>query len=205
MVMEEQELTEVPSHCPVCDQDLVVTRLECGSCGTEVTGNFSLGRVALLREPHASLIEMFLRARGNVKEMERELGLSYPTVRARLDEAFNAAGFPRTADGGPEPMGDVDLGEHIRARVEEALNRVHLEDRIRAHVDRGLAQVDRAQADINRAQAGLNRARARAARSQRVDEEIAAARKEILDRLERGEIDAAEAGALLRELKDRRS
>ena len=44
-----------------------------------------------LPEPHASLLELFLRVRGNVKEMERELGLSYPTVRARLEAALGAA------------------------------------------------------------------------------------------------------------------
>jgi hypothetical protein len=201
--MEEQEQTQVPSHCPVCGQDLIVTRLECGSCGTEVTGNFTLGRVAMLHEPHASLIEMFLRARGNVKEMERELGLSYPTVRARLDEAFNAAGFPRSGDPDGEPLGDVDLGEAIRARVEDALNKVHLEDRIRAHVDRGLAEVHRAQAEVHRAQSGLDQARSRAERHRREDT-TATVRKEILDQLDRGDITAEQAMALLRELKDRR-
>lgn len=92
--MDEQPST-LPSHCPVCRSDLQVTHLECATCGAEVTGRFPLGRLATLREPHASLIELFLRVRGNVKEMERELGLSYPTVRARLDEAFTAAGFGR--------------------------------------------------------------------------------------------------------------
>ncbi len=44
-----------------------------------------------LPEPFASLLELFIRVRGNVKDVERELGLSYPTVRSRLDEAFKAA------------------------------------------------------------------------------------------------------------------
>jgi hypothetical protein len=88
----------LPFHCPVCHGELMVTRLECPSCGAEVTGEFSLSRLATLREPYASLIEMFLRVRGNVKEMERELGLSYPTVRARLEEALTAAGLGRRAE-----------------------------------------------------------------------------------------------------------
>ncbi len=57
-----------------------------------------MNRLATLREPYASLIELFLRVRGNVKEMERALGLSYPTVRARLEEALVAAGFGREAE-----------------------------------------------------------------------------------------------------------
>ena len=95
--MNERDINPTPSHCPVCQGDLLVTRLQCPACGTDVAGTFTLGRLASLREPHASLIELFLRVRGNVKEMERELGLSYPTVRARLEEAFTAAGLDRAA------------------------------------------------------------------------------------------------------------
>lgn len=93
--MEEQQTTSAPAHCPVCQAGLLVTRLHCPACGTEVGGSFTLGRLAGLREPYASLIELFLRVRGNMKEMERELGLSYPTVRARLEEALGAAGLGR--------------------------------------------------------------------------------------------------------------
>jgi hypothetical protein len=95
--MNETE-RHLPINCPVCQSDLLVTRLECPSCGAEVTGEFTLSHLASLREPYASLIEMFLRVRGNVKEMERELGLSYPTVRARLEEALTAAGLGRQVE-----------------------------------------------------------------------------------------------------------
>ncbi len=84
-----------PTICPACAGNLAVTRLQCPACGTEVVGAFGLGQLARLREPHASLLALFLRVRGNMKEMERELGVSYPTVRARLEEALTAAGFER--------------------------------------------------------------------------------------------------------------
>ena len=132
--MSELHLTNLPAQCPVCQGNLLVTRLQCPSCGSEVTGEFTLSRLATLREPHASLLEMFLRVRGNVKEMERELGISYPTVRARLEEALTAAGLGRREE---------------------------------------------------------------------LDREMADRRTEILDRLERGDISAAEAAARLRELKRR--
>jgi hypothetical protein len=96
--MNEQQPAPIPTQCPVCQSDLVVTRLQCPSCLAEVGGEFRLSRLASLREPHASLLELFLRVRGNVKEMERELGLSYPTVRARLEEALTAAGLGRRAE-----------------------------------------------------------------------------------------------------------
>jgi hypothetical protein len=94
----------MPSHCPACNHDLAITRLQCPACGTEVAGVFTLSRLASLREPHASLIELFLRVEGNVKDMERALGLSYPTVRARLKEAFAAAGLDQPRPTVPPPM-----------------------------------------------------------------------------------------------------
>src|SRR5579871_178276 len=87
----------LPVQCPACAGGLTITKLQCATCGTEVAGNFPLSRLVSVREPHASLLELFLRVRGNVKEMERELGLSYPTVRARLEEALAAAGLDRAA------------------------------------------------------------------------------------------------------------
>src|SRR5690242_11906836 len=86
--METHASTTIPTHCPSCGSGLYVTRLQCPSCGTEMAGTFTFGRLAQLAEPYASLLELFLRVRGNMKEMERELGLSYPTVRARLEEAL---------------------------------------------------------------------------------------------------------------------
>jgi hypothetical protein len=191
--MEEQEITQAPTQCPVCGHDLFVTRLECGSCGTEVTGMFSLGRLASLREPHASLIEMFLRVRGNVKDMERELGLSYPTVRARLEEALTAAGFEKAGEPAGEPMMDVDLGQMIRDRVERELSQVNLDEHIRARVERSLHGIDR-----------MHRGRERHRRA-RSNEAIAQERRAILDRLESGEISADEAAELLRDVNERSS
>ena|SRR6266542_3370707 len=110
-----------PSRCPSCATELVVSRLQCPACGTEVAGRFAQGRLVNLPEPHASLLELFLRVRGNAKEMERELGLSYPTVRARLDEAFTAAGLARLAEAGPGQTDDVSGRQ--RSDILDALER----------------------------------------------------------------------------------
>lgn len=83
-------MDRLPVHCPTCRHDLTVTHLRCSSCGREVDGAFSPLRLVNLDEPHATLLEHFLRVRGNMREMERELGLAYSTVRSRLDEAFTA-------------------------------------------------------------------------------------------------------------------
>ena len=117
--MDTQQAHGAPTHCPTCAGELVIARLQCPACGTEVAGTFTLGRLAGLREPHASLLELFLRVRGNVKEMERELGLSYPTVRARLEEALAAAGLDRA----PQPAVDEAHLAAQRGAVLDALER----------------------------------------------------------------------------------
>ena len=126
--MNEKQVTSVPIHCPVCQGDLLVTRLQCPSCLAEVAGEFSLSRLASLREPHASLLELFLRVRGNVKEMERELGLSYPTVRARIEEALTAAGLGRRAESDADLAGRrssiLDLLERGEISAAEAASQL---------------------------------------------------------------------------------
>ena len=73
---------DVISTCPVCAGELAVTRLHCRSCGTTLEGEFSVGRFGRLTREQLVLLESFLRSRGNLRDMERELGISYPTVRS---------------------------------------------------------------------------------------------------------------------------
>src|SRR5512146_2195343 len=84
---------DVIATCPVCSGDLTVTRLHCGSCGTSLEGEFGVGRFARLDRDQMALLESFLRSRGNLREMERELGISYPTVRSRVEALVRALGF----------------------------------------------------------------------------------------------------------------
>ena len=78
---------DVISTCPVCANQLAITRLHCGSCGTTLEGDFSVGRFGRIDREQTVILESFLRSRGNLRDMERELGISYPTVRARVEEA----------------------------------------------------------------------------------------------------------------------
>jgi hypothetical protein len=97
--------------CPICSGELAVTRLHCRSCGTTLEGDFSVGRFARLSREQFALLESFLRSRGNLKEMERELGISYPTVRARVDALLRALGLADDAvdadDAGEPGAGDA--------------------------------------------------------------------------------------------------
>jgi len=89
---------DVISTCPVCSNELAVTRLQCRSCGTSLEGDFSVGRFGRLTRDQLTLLESFLRSRGNLREMERELGISYPTVRSRVEALVRALGFGPRAD-----------------------------------------------------------------------------------------------------------
>jgi hypothetical protein len=99
---------DVISTCPVCEGELLITRLHCRSCGTALEGEFGVGRFGRLSREQLSLLESFLRSRGNLKEMERELGISYPTVRGRVDALVRALGL---ADGDAEPIDEEPYAE----------------------------------------------------------------------------------------------
>jgi hypothetical protein len=119
---------DVISTCPVCSNELAVTRLHCGSCGTTLEGDFSVGRFGRLNRDQLALLESFLRSRGNLRDMERELGISYPTVRSRVEALVRALGFgPRTdADEPDEPAAEPPPAGRSREEILQALARHEL-------------------------------------------------------------------------------
>jgi hypothetical protein len=98
---------DVIATCPVCSGELTIARLHCRNCGTSLEGEFGVGRFGRLDREQMSLLESFLRSRGNLKEMERELGISYPTVRGRVDALIRSLGL---SDGPIEPDADFGAG-----------------------------------------------------------------------------------------------
>ena len=89
----EKNTFHAPAQCPVCGESMVVTKLRCSHCGTELSGEFSPCRFCRLEEKHLQFVETFLRCRGSIKEVERALGVSYPTVKNMLDAALTALGL----------------------------------------------------------------------------------------------------------------
>ena len=116
---------DVISTCPVCASELAVTRLHCRSCGTTLEGDFSVGRFGRLNRDQLALLESFLRSRGNLREMERELGISYPTVRSRVEALVRALGFGARADAddADEPAGEATAPATTREEILQALAR----------------------------------------------------------------------------------
>jgi hypothetical protein len=82
-----------PSHCPVCDDVLTVTRLHCNTCDTSIDGRFQVSRLEQLSPVQLAFVELFVRCEGKLNWAAQELKLSYPTVRARLDEVIRAMGY----------------------------------------------------------------------------------------------------------------
>lgn len=83
----------VMGKCPVCNENLVVTRLHCPNCDTAIEGRFSLGRFHQLTPEQLSFVETFLRCEGKLTRVQEELNLSYPTVRNRLLDVIRALGY----------------------------------------------------------------------------------------------------------------
>jgi hypothetical protein len=114
---------DVISTCPICSSELAVTRLHCASCGTTLEGDFSVGRFGRLNRDQVVLLESFLRSRGNLREMERELGISYPTVRSRVEALVRALGFGPRPDDDDEPGAAQVTAPGTRDEILQALAR----------------------------------------------------------------------------------
>lgn len=87
--MKTMSDSSIPPKCPSCGDKLIVVKLKCSSCDTEVNGEFDMCPVCTLEGEHRKLFDLFLQARGNLKEVQRKLGVSYPTVRVRIDDMFS--------------------------------------------------------------------------------------------------------------------
>ncbi len=84
--------------CPVCSSRLEVTELHCNDCDTTIRGSFKLDKFSYLSKEQKYFIEVFLKNRGNIKEIEKDLGISYPTVKKNLENVINALGYGEIAE-----------------------------------------------------------------------------------------------------------
>jgi len=91
-------MRQVIGKCPVCGEELTVTRLHCRSCDTALEGNFNLGKFYRLSSEQLHFVETFIKCEGKITRVEDELGLSYPTVRNRLNDVIRALGYEVPAE-----------------------------------------------------------------------------------------------------------
>jgi hypothetical protein len=119
MAVEKPKRNRLVTQCPVCNGRLHVTHLKCGECATELSGEFAPNEFARLAPDKLDFLRTFLSCRGNLKEVEGVLGISYPTVRARLDSVLGALGFGSGGDNAGPSEADKEA-------VLEALERGEL-------------------------------------------------------------------------------
>jgi hypothetical protein len=106
----------------VCESRLLLTRLSCHECGTELSGSFEPCEFCTLGNGERDLLRVFLASKGNMKELERHLGVSYPTARARFDELLARLDLRQAAtDPKLEVLEALSRGE---LSVEEADHRL---------------------------------------------------------------------------------
>lgn len=84
---------KAPGVCPVCGELFLISRLSCNHCQTRLEGEFEFCKFCRLPTEQREFIEVFIKCRGNIKDVEKELGISYPTVRNRLDGVIEALGY----------------------------------------------------------------------------------------------------------------
>lgn len=83
----------IPNKCPSCEGKLFVTKLSCSECSTIIEGQYELPQTAYLNSEEEFFLKVFLASRGNIKEVEKKLGISYPTVKARLESLILKLGL----------------------------------------------------------------------------------------------------------------
>ncbi len=88
---------KAPGRCSVCGEPLHVTELSCDTCKSTLRGNFSPCRFCALDAQNLQFLEIYIKNRGSIKDIEKEMGISYPTVRNNLDNLLNALGYGNAA------------------------------------------------------------------------------------------------------------
>ncbi|KAA3648008.1 MAG: DUF2089 domain-containing protein [Chloroflexi bacterium] len=103
------------SDCPVCGDEMIVSKLHCRNCETTIEGRFIASPFAQLTPEQLAFVELFIRNEGKLNRLEDELNLSYPTIRNRLHDVIRALGY----EPGEEISG---LSEEERTAILDDLN-----------------------------------------------------------------------------------
>lgn len=117
----------LPSKCPICSGEIIVTRLHCQDCDTTIESRFSSGAFSQLTKDQLNFIETFVRCEGKITRMEDELELSYPTIRNRLHEVIRALGY----EPGKDESGGIPEVERLRILEELEQGKISYRDAMR--------------------------------------------------------------------------
>jgi hypothetical protein len=110
----DKGLLEIPARCPVSGGELHISELTCEESGVVIRGKFRIPEQAALDEEKQNFLKVFLKARGVISTVEKEMGISYPTVRARLDSLLQDMGLAPTQE-------DADRRKKIDEKKKQVL------------------------------------------------------------------------------------
>jgi hypothetical protein len=115
-------MRKIIETCPTCGgHGLAVSEVTCDTCGTQVRSRYSPCPFCGLSEEQQTFLLLFVRSRGNLKDVEKTLGVSYPTVRAKLDEIIDRLTPPALPAPASERRAVLDLVQSGQLGVSEAL------------------------------------------------------------------------------------
>lgn len=114
---------QTPNTCPACQGSMQISELRCSGCDTTVRGEFPLSPLGSLSEDQLDFIKTFVLSRGNIKEVESRMGISYPTVRNKLDDAISAlSGQAAPVMSRSEVLAALESGKISAAQAVELLD-----------------------------------------------------------------------------------
>lgn len=114
---------KAPGKCPVCGERLSITKLGCPKCSTAIEGDFQPCEFCRLPEEDLEFVKIFIKCRGNIKDVEKELGISYPTVRGKLDTVIRNLGFEVSTK---ETLQEKEMKETAKNEILDLLSRGEL-------------------------------------------------------------------------------
>lgn len=104
-------MNKIPKCCPSCNNPLIITELKCFDCGTTVCGKFEANSLFFLTPSSLNFIELLIQKRGNLTEVAKEMNISHPTVRNRLDGVLDELSFMRRSPDAVEVVNRLESGE----------------------------------------------------------------------------------------------
>ena len=118
-------MKKIPTLCPACNSMLEITELKCPKCSTTIQGEFPINKLLSLSNEDSNFLIAFLRSRGNIKEVQERMGISYPTVKNRLDKLLITLGLSNESEGLKEKeildileRGEITAAEAIKLMKE---------------------------------------------------------------------------------------
>lgn len=104
--------------CPICGEKLTVTELTCSSCNSKISGQFPMSRFDNLSTEEQDFALVFIKNAGNIKQIEKELNISYPTVKKMLDNVIKSLGYSNTVVFNSKPTKDEILAMLKRKEID---------------------------------------------------------------------------------------